>query len=316
MGGGWVVESVRKGGRQKINIRGITHSTRWGWRRPARTRFSRWPGWCALGKPSAPACSCARCRSRPSAARCPNSAASRCQRSRCCVGAKRKPKFIYIEKKKGVIYRRSVAAKRWSDFLAWALLTAGALKEVIAGFTPSTPKLVSAAQFKLGETNNWETCASFLIVPLRLFNVLAASRPPCAPNVANSPSLVFSAPVALWHASQRTSLQTLWHPHRSATRRHIPQSLVNVNCIFYAGFFEHSLAFFSPFRHQGALRWWSNQVLMLQDSSCSVSFSHNQLRASQSRKSKNKAQLKPSFCTVLGFTLAENIAPPMINDLI
>lgn len=60
---------------------------------------------------------------------------------------------------------------------------------------------------------------------------------------------------------------------RRATRRRIPQSLVNVNFVFYAIFRGHSLAFFPPFRHQRVLRWWSNQVLMLQNPSCLVSLS-------------------------------------------
>lgn len=76
-------------------------------------------------------------------------------------------------------------------------------------------------------------------------------------------------------------------------------------CFFLHKFFRHSLAFFLPFRHQDALlRWWSNQVLMLQNPSCSLSLSFG---AQQRRKSKITSFL---HCTL---TLAENVAPSMIN---
>lgn len=46
-----------------------------------------------------------------------------------------------------------------------------------AGFTIKTPKLASAAQFKLRETNN----------PSESIDFLKASRPRCAPHVATRP---------------------------------------------------------------------------------------------------------------------------------
>lgn len=69
----------------KTNTRRCTHSTRWGWTPPAGSRFSPWPGWCELWKPSARGCSSARCPSPPSSARCLNCAASRSRRSRFCL---------------------------------------------------------------------------------------------------------------------------------------------------------------------------------------------------------------------------------------
>lgn len=76
--------------KENITVRTSTHSTRWGWMQPAGTPFCPWPGWCELGKPSALACSCARCRSPPSSTRCPNCAASRSRRSQSCIRAEGK----------------------------------------------------------------------------------------------------------------------------------------------------------------------------------------------------------------------------------